>query len=168
MYDRWNDAKRTSSPLVFDLNGDGVVETLSRDTHNIYFDHAGDGFAELFAGRAQNAPSQTAGQSAPARAGHAPKRRSCHGGSCARPRAIDGAGRQRQPQKKAWRQLFHHQCQPRPAPLAPALGTCRAANYSPFSSFGSREKTQAGAQPIQTMPMPKPHGATSTPPTASC
>ena len=88
MYDRWNDAKRTSSPLVFDLNGDGVVETLSRDTHNIYFDHAGDGFAELFAGRAQNAPSQTAGQSAPARAGHAPKRRSCHGGTCARQRMV--------------------------------------------------------------------------------
>ena len=67
MYDRWNDAKRTSSPLVFDLNGDGVVETLSRDKHNIYFDHAGDGFAER-TGWAQNASSQTAGQSAPARA----------------------------------------------------------------------------------------------------
>ena len=116
MYDRWNDAKRTSSPLVFDLNGDGVVETLSRDKHNIYFDHAGDGFAER-TGWAQNASSQTAGQSAPARAGHAPKRRSCHGGSCARPRAIGGIGRQRQLQKKAWRQLLHHRRQPHPTSL---------------------------------------------------
>ena len=43
-YRRFNDAKRASSPLVLDLDGDGV-ETLHQDK-GTYFDHAGDGFAE--------------------------------------------------------------------------------------------------------------------------
>ena len=41
----WNTAKQTVSPLILDLDGDGLVETQSK-TEGIYFDHAGDGFAE--------------------------------------------------------------------------------------------------------------------------
>ncbi|PZO15402.1 MAG: hypothetical protein DCE87_08565 [Betaproteobacteria bacterium] len=41
----WHTAKQTVSPLILDLDGDGVVETTSK-TEGIYFDHAGDGFAE--------------------------------------------------------------------------------------------------------------------------
>jgi hypothetical protein len=41
----WNTAKNTISPLILDLDGDGVVETQSK-TAGVYFDHAGDGFAE--------------------------------------------------------------------------------------------------------------------------
>ena len=41
----WNTAKQTVSPLILDLDGDGVVETQSK-TEGIYFDHTGDGFAE--------------------------------------------------------------------------------------------------------------------------
>lgn len=41
----WNRAKTTSSPLVLDLDSDGV-ETIHQDK-GVYFDHAGDGFAEL-------------------------------------------------------------------------------------------------------------------------
>jgi Ca2+-binding RTX toxin-like protein len=41
----WNIAKNTVSPLILDLDGDGVVETQAKAT-GIYFDHAGDGFAE--------------------------------------------------------------------------------------------------------------------------
>ena len=40
----WGDAKRTVSPLVLDLDGDGV-ETLNVD-EGIHFDHDGNGFAE--------------------------------------------------------------------------------------------------------------------------
>ncbi len=45
LVDDWNTAKQTVSPLILDLDGDGVVETQSK-TEGIYFDHAGDGFAE--------------------------------------------------------------------------------------------------------------------------
>ena len=44
-YKTWNRAKTTSSPLVLDLDGDGV-ETTHQDK-GVHFDHAGDGFAEL-------------------------------------------------------------------------------------------------------------------------
>ncbi|MCT6721621.1 calcium-binding protein [Acidovorax sp. K2F] len=40
----WNDAMTMASPLVLDLDGDGV-ETQSREA-GIHFDHGGDGFAE--------------------------------------------------------------------------------------------------------------------------
>jgi hypothetical protein len=42
--DRFGDAENTKSPLILDLNGDGV-KTLNK-TAGKYFDHAGDGFAE--------------------------------------------------------------------------------------------------------------------------
>ncbi|MBA4315534.1 MAG: hypothetical protein C0422_09435 [Alcaligenaceae bacterium] len=41
----WHTAKNTLSPLILDLDGDGLVETTSK-SDDIYFDHAGDGFAE--------------------------------------------------------------------------------------------------------------------------
>jgi hypothetical protein len=41
----WTTAKHTLSPLILDLDGDGVVETQSK-IEGIHFDHAGDGFAE--------------------------------------------------------------------------------------------------------------------------
>ena len=42
--DRFGDAENTVSPLILDLNGDGV-KTLNK-TAGKHFDHAGDGFAE--------------------------------------------------------------------------------------------------------------------------
>jgi hypothetical protein len=42
--ERFGDAENTKSPLILDLNGDGV-KTLNK-TAGKYFDHAGDGFAE--------------------------------------------------------------------------------------------------------------------------
>ena len=42
---QWLTAKNTVSPLILDLDGDGLVETQSK-TAGVYFDHAGDGFAE--------------------------------------------------------------------------------------------------------------------------
>ena len=42
--DRFTDAENTTSPLILDLNGDGV-KTLSQSAGK-HFDHAGDGFAE--------------------------------------------------------------------------------------------------------------------------
>lgn len=45
LYKDWNTAKQTASPLILDLDGDGLVETQSK-TEGIYFDHAGDGFSE--------------------------------------------------------------------------------------------------------------------------
>ena len=41
----FGDAENDASPIILDLDGDGV-ETLSRDT-GIHFDHNGNGFAEL-------------------------------------------------------------------------------------------------------------------------
>jgi hypothetical protein len=42
--ERFGDAENTTSPLILDLNGDGV-KTLNK-TAGKHFDHAGDGFAE--------------------------------------------------------------------------------------------------------------------------
>jgi Ca2+-binding RTX toxin-like protein len=44
LIENWTTAKNTTSPLIVDLDGDGV-ETLAKST-GIHFDHAGDGFAE--------------------------------------------------------------------------------------------------------------------------
>jgi len=43
--DGFNDAARTTSPIVFDLDGDGI-ETTSL-SYGIFFDHDANGFAEL-------------------------------------------------------------------------------------------------------------------------
>ncbi|WP_137924497.1 calcium-binding protein [Cupriavidus sp. 2SB] len=42
--DKWNNNAQTVSPLIIDLDGDGVETVSSAD--GIYFDHDGDGFAE--------------------------------------------------------------------------------------------------------------------------
>lgn len=44
LHARWTDAEATRSPLILDLDGDGV-ETLGKED-GVYFDHNGDGFAE--------------------------------------------------------------------------------------------------------------------------
>ncbi|MFA5385768.1 MAG: hypothetical protein WC364_14125 [Eubacteriales bacterium] len=43
--DGFNDAARTTSPIVFDLDGDGIETTAL--SYGIYFDHNANGFAEL-------------------------------------------------------------------------------------------------------------------------
>ncbi len=42
--DMFNGAEQTSSPLILDLDGDGIETTGVKD--GAYFDHAGDGFSE--------------------------------------------------------------------------------------------------------------------------
>jgi hypothetical protein len=43
--DAFNDAARTKSPIVFDLDGDGIETTIFG--YGTYFDHDGNGFKEL-------------------------------------------------------------------------------------------------------------------------
>jgi Ca2+-binding RTX toxin-like protein len=42
---QWTDAQNTTSPLILDLDGDNVVETVAK-SEGQHFDHSADGFAE--------------------------------------------------------------------------------------------------------------------------
>ena len=44
--DLFDGSKEVASPIILDLDGDGV-ETTNINFTNVYFDHASDGFAEL-------------------------------------------------------------------------------------------------------------------------